>query len=104
MDEFVSDVHQPVFKFKNPSSENALDRSCTEVKSVVMASTTVECLSDSSDLGLDIVGIFARDNVMQSEQQGKETSKYFVYAGKAESSSFKLDGLAGDSFWIAHSF
>ena len=34
---------------------------------------------------------------MQSDQQGKKTSKYLVYAGKAESSSLEL---IGDScFW-----
>ena len=59
-----------------------LVRGCNEVKSAVITSTTVECLTDSSDTTLDITGIFSSDNHVQHEQQVTETPKYVVYVSK----------------------
>ena len=52
------------------------------MKSAVIASTTVECLSDSSAPTLDITGIFSSDNHVQHEQQVTGTPKYVVYVSK----------------------
>ena len=61
-----------------------LVRDCHEVKSAVIASTTVECLTDSSDTTLDITGIFSSDNHVQHEQQVTGTPKYVVYVSKVD--------------------
>ena len=61
-----------------------LVRGCHEVKSAVIASTTVECLSDSSDTTLDITGIFSSDNHVQHEQRVTGTPKYVVYVSKVD--------------------
>ena len=61
-----------------------LVRGCHEVKSAVLTSTTVECLSGSSAPTLDITGIFSSDNHVQHEQQVAGTQKYVVYVSKVD--------------------
>ena len=62
-----------------------LVRGWHEVKSAVIASTTVECLTDSSDTTLDITGIFSSDIDVQHKQQVTGTPKYVVYVSKVDS-------------------
>ena len=54
------------------------------MKSAVMASTRVECLTDSSDTTLDVTGIFSSDNSLQNEQQVTGTPKYVVCVSKVD--------------------
>ena len=61
-----------------------LVRGCHEVKSAVIASCTVEWLTDSSDTTLDITGIFSSDNHVQHEQQVTGTPQYVVYVSKVD--------------------
>ena len=59
-----------------------LVRGCPEVQSAVMASTTVESLSNPSRLRWDITSIFASDAHEQNEPEVTGTPKYFAYACK----------------------
>ena len=71
---------------------------CPEVRSAVMATTTVELLSDSSNRTLKIAGILPRHCGVQEEeedaQQFTRTPIYVVYVHRANS------GLCWISTWM----
>ena len=78
MGQFVSRIHGPL----------GPDRGCPEVRNAVMATTTVEFLSDSSNRRWEISGILARRGCVQEEekQQFTRAPLYIVYAHEANSS------------------
>ena len=87
MGEFLPEANALEEVFVGPPGHGALGlvRGCHEAKSAVIASTTVECLTDSSDTTLDITSIFSSDN--QHEQQVTGTPKYVFYVSKVHSLS-----------------
>ena len=71
-------------------------QSCPEVRNAVMATTTVELLSDSSNRTVKIAGILPRHGCVQEdeEQQFTMTPIYLVDAHRATS------GLSWSSTWM----